>query len=87
MARKLGEEGVADTPRGFRLVVRIVSTAIAGNGLPGRLEACLLYRRFIRDARRHELIEAVNTVLEMISIREYYAVNIVSTEFNKLISR
>lgn len=84
---RLRDEAAKEGPEGFRVVARIVSIALAGNGPLGRLAAGLLYQRFLREAGQKELAVSMNAVLEMIPVREYYTLNLVSAEFDKLIAR
>jgi hypothetical protein len=72
---------------GAEITCKAISYAVTGSGIFSRIRSFLLYRRFIRRASLDELITALQTVIEMMPVNEYYTVSLITNQFNKLVSR
>lgn len=85
--RGLKVDDLKDMPDGAEITCKAISYAVIGSSLFSRISSYFLYQRLLQRASLDELITALQAVVEMIPVNEFYTISLVTNQFNKLVSR
>lgn len=79
-------DDLQDTPVGNKIIIDIISYAISGSGVFGFIKRYKLRRRLKKEPI-NSLFEAVDSIISMIPLDDYYALTTISSQLNKILAK